>query len=338
MNYGLKMRKQLAIFALAAGIVVSCNKDADVNNNQSKKPETAPVETPAKPVRNGLTVQDSMLAAQEKIQFSTLIFPKGKKDSVMGEFIKNFSEEERYNILALNRLDNKNRWRADTLVIPNDPKAAIMNFAPFPLVVDSLAQVDKLAMFSYNIHAYGLYEKGKLIKWGPSSMGKKATPTKKGLMFTNWKKEVAISTSNSEWILRWNFNIHNTLGIGWHQYELPGFHASHSCLRLLEEDAKYMYSWADQWVLTDGGNTVKAKGTPVIVFADTDFKEKPWLKLAGSASANNYKVEDINSLVSEYIPEILKEQKNSDSIRAERAKLITRDDTKSGTKKQTGSV
>jgi hypothetical protein len=30
--------------------------------------------------------------------------------------------------------------------------------------------------------------------------------------------------------LRWNFNIENKLGVGWHS--LPGYPASHSCLRL----------------------------------------------------------------------------------------------------------
>ncbi len=338
MNYGLNMKKQLALFAFAAALLVACEKEQTATENTSpKRPE---LQEPAKPVRNAMSVQDSMTEAQKKIQFSTIIFPKGKKDSVMAEFNKNYSEEERYKILAINRLDSKNKWRADTLVIPSTLDANFMSFAPFPLEVDSLDQVEKLAMFSYSIHAYALYEKGKLIKWGPSSMGKKATPTKKGLMFTNWKKETAISTSNSEWILRWNFNTHNTLGIGWHQYELPGFHASHSCMRLLEADAKYMYDWADQWVLTDGGNTVKAKGTPVIVFGETDFKEKPWLKLAGNAAANTYRLEDINNVVKEFIPEILKEQKNSDSIRAEQAKLITREDPKnlSGGRKQTGSA
>jgi hypothetical protein len=45
--------------------------------------------------------------------------------------------------------------------------------------------------------------------------------------------------------LRWNFNIENKLGVGWHS--LPGYPASHSCLRL--EDAKLLYEWADEWQL-----------------------------------------------------------------------------------------
>jgi hypothetical protein len=149
-------------------------------------------------------------------------------------------------------------------------------------------------------------------------MGKKSTPTKTGLKFTNWKKEIAISTSNSEWKLRWNFNVHNSLGIGWHQYDLPGFHASHSCMRLLEEDAKWMYNWANQWVLTNDGNTVLAKGTPLIIFGTSDFTSKPWLKLLKNPQENNFSVEEMNTLFLPFLEEILKEQKNSEEIRIKR--------------------
>jgi hypothetical protein len=50
-----------------------------------------------------------------------------------------------------------------------------------------------------------------------------------------------------EWDLRWNFNIENKLGVGWHQYSL-GIQP-HSCLRLQEKDAKLLYEWADEWQL-----------------------------------------------------------------------------------------
>jgi lipoprotein-anchoring transpeptidase ErfK/SrfK len=106
-----------------------------------------------------------------------------------------------------------------------------------------LENVKKFVFFPYPIQAFGVYEYGNLIKWGPTSMGKKSTPTKKGLMFANWKKEVAISTVSDEWKLRWNVNVANFDGIGWHQYAMPGYPASHSCLRMLEEDAKWMYTW-----------------------------------------------------------------------------------------------
>ena len=63
-------------------------------------------------------------------------------------------------------------------------------------------------------------------------MGSKAHQTTRGLHFTNWKGKEIISTVSDEWKLKWNFNIANHEGIGWHQYSMPGYPASHSCLRL----------------------------------------------------------------------------------------------------------
>jgi hypothetical protein len=57
-------------------------------------------------------------------------------------------------------------------------------------------------------------------------------------------------------------NIENKLGVGWHQYSLLGYPASHSCLRL-QEKTKLLYEWADEQ-LADS-ETVKVKGTPVVV-------------------------------------------------------------------------
>lgn len=280
-------------------------------------------------VVNVITLSDSALIAkkdsavsepvQQKANFkyTALIFPEKIRDSVMSAFKKQFSEEERYTILALNRLDKKNSWRADTLMIPDKISENFLDYSPFPYQLDILSDVKKLVTFSYPIQAYAVYENGKLLKWGPSSMGKKAAQTKRGLMFANWKKELAISTVDSEWKLPYNFNIHNSLGIGWHQYDLPGFPASHSCLRLLMDDAKWMYNFADQWILNKGGATTKAKGTPVIVFGDYAWgKKKPWKQLYLDPKVTDYSVEQMNEIIQPHKEEILKEQQNRDQILA----------------------
>jgi lipoprotein-anchoring transpeptidase ErfK/SrfK len=195
------------------------------------------------------------------------------KDSVSQQNKKEFTGKALYTILALNRLDRANIGNADTLVVPAKIEEDFLRYSPFPGHVTTLENVKKFVFFSYPIQAFGVYEYGNLIKWGPTSMGKKSTPTKKGLMFANWKKEVAISTVSDEWKLRWNVNVANFDGIGWHQYAMPGYPASHSCLRMLEEDAKWMYTWVDTWILNKGGATTRAKGTPLIVYGDY-----PWGK------------------------------------------------------------
>lgn len=299
----------LTLAVVALSVLIHCKKDGKLQNNPAKNTNSS-----------AQNKQDSLKkaeAAKPQIKYTSFIFPTKKKDSAMEVFNKEFSEDERYTILALNRLDSKNKWRADTLAIPDKIDKTLMPYSPFPAQLEILKDVRKMVFFSYPIQAYALYESGKLLKWGPTSMGKKSAETKRGLMFANWKKELAISTIDSEWKLPYNFNIHNKLGIGWHQYDLPGFPASHSCLRLLMDDAKFLYDWADQWVLSDGGATVKANGTPVIVFGDYQWGgKKPWKNLIQNSKANDISVEELNEIIQPNLPKILEEQKNSDEVRA----------------------
>lgn len=231
-------------------------------------------------------------------------------DSVRKIFRKTFTVKQLQTIVALNRVDKSTFHTVDTLVIPDKFDDDFLAYSPFPYTLSEAKDIGKLAIFSYSIQAYGLYENGELIKWGPSSMGSEKNKTPEGLYFTNWKGEETVSTFDDEWVLRWNFNLDNEEGIAWHQYSLPGHPASHSCLRLLEEDAKWMFDWADEWILEDE-QTVKAKGTPVIVYGAYDFNgRKPWFNLATNNHANDITKEALNAVVSPYKEEILKEQQN----------------------------
>lgn len=242
-----------------------------------------------------------------------------KNDSIRKIFKSKFSSSEITTIVSLNRIDKSTLPKADSLIVPDKFDDDFLAYSPFPYTVKNLFDVPKIAIFSYPIQAYGLYEYGELVKWGPTSLGSKAHKTPTGLFFTNWKGEEVQSTVDDEWILRWNFNIENEEGVGWHQYELPGYPASHSCLRLLENDAKWMYDWADEWILKDA-NTVQAKGIPVIVFGDYDFDGKsPWLELINKPKSNDINAKELENLVSKYLSEILKEQENRTSILTEKA-------------------
>lgn len=235
-------------------------------------------------------------------------------DSVRKIFRKTFTSKQLQTIVALNRVDKSNFHTIDTLVIPDKFDDDFLAYSPFPYSIDEAKEIKKLAIFSYAIQAYGLYENGELIKWGPSSMGSEKNKTPEGLYFTNWKGEETVSTFDDEWVLRWNFNLDNEKGVAWHQYSLPGYPASHSCLRLLEEDAKWMFDWAEEWILEDEQN-IKAKGTPVIVFGSYNFGEsKPWLQLSKNNHANDLTKEDINTVIKPYKAEIIKEQQNRDQV------------------------
>ncbi|PXY38998.1 hypothetical protein DMB65_20295 [Flavobacterium cheongpyeongense] len=212
-------------------------------------------------------------------------------------------------VYALNRTDKANFAKMDSVVIPSDFSGDLPYYLPFPFHVSALGEVSKIIIFSYPTQTFAAYENGELVYTGPTNMGRKKDQTPTGLFFTNWKAEKTTSTFNDEWDLKWNFNIDNKLGVGFHQYELPGYPASHSCLRLLEKDAKYLYKFADEWILKDKEN-VKVKGTPVVVFGKYDFDgSKPWLKLATNPKALNISEAEIATQVKPFIQTILENQK-----------------------------
>ncbi len=219
------------------------------------------------------------------------------------------NEDQKHIVCALNRVDKANIGNLDTVIMPNE-YVDYMQYSPFPFGVKELRNVQKIIFFSYPAQAFGAYENGKLVKWGPTNMGREADQTPTGLFYANWKAEETTSTFNDEWELKWNFNIENKLGVGWHQYAMPGYPASHSCLRLYEDDAKYLYDWARQWVL-EGTDNLKAKGTPTVVFGSYPFgSAKPWWALAQNPDALKISDGQLYQLVSAHMDEILNEQAN----------------------------
>ena len=227
------------------------------------------------------------------------------------EWLKtNQSDSSKLNIVyALNRTDKANFAKLDSVVIPADFSGDLVFYLPFPLHVKALEEISKVIIFSYPTQVFAAYENGELVRTGQTNMGRKKDPTPTGLFFTNWKAEKTTSTFNDEWELKWNFNIENKLGVGFHQYTLPGYPASHSCLRLQENDAKYLYKFADEWILKDREN-IKVKGTPVIVFGNYDFDApKPWLQLVKDPKALDISESEVENQVKPFLQKILDNQK-----------------------------
>jgi hypothetical protein len=232
---------------------------------------------------------------------------------------ENYGDEGLYLILAINRLDVKNVRTGDTLVVPDTLILDRFVYSPFPLILEAAADIPKILFFSHRIQAFAAYERGELVNWGPTSLGKKSTPTPSDLYFTTWKARSTISTVNPEWILPWAFNIDNFRGISLHEYALPGYPASHACARLLEKDAQWIYYWAEQWILTRDERTVLAHGTPVIIFGEYEFGKKPvWKKLSAEPNITEITVKDLENELAEYSERILNKKEIRESLLAER--------------------
>jgi hypothetical protein len=135
------------------------------------------------------------------------------------------------------------------------------------------------------MQVFGAYEMGKLVRWGPVSSGRKETPTPAGTYNLTWRSRKRTSTDNDAWILEWYFNFINSRGVSFHQFDLPGYAASHACVRLLQRDAQWLYGWGDQWKLSADRRTVDAPGTPVLIIgAFGHGQPAPWAVIASLAT------------------------------------------------------
>lgn len=194
------------------------------------------------------------------------------------DFSTRFSPDQLALLEKLNRVDVKHMGRLDQLVVPSTWQGELA-YSPFPLIYAAAVHLPKLIVVDQPKQAFAAYESGRLAHWGPTSTGRQAKPTPKGLFHLNWRARSRTSTLSGEWRLDWYFNFHNTRGIAFHQFDLPGLPASHACVRLLERDARWIYEWGQSWTL-DAKGQLLTTGTPVLVLGDYVFDAPPpWRSL-----------------------------------------------------------
>jgi hypothetical protein len=181
----------------------------------------------------------------------------------------------------LNRADASHLKRLRFIVLPSRFDLDEVAYSPLPVRYEQVADTAKLLVIHLPAQVFGAYEHGALIRWGPISSGSSSAPTPAGLFHLNWKARSCCSTVNPEWVMTWYFNFENRAGLAIHAYTLPGFPASHGCIRLLERDALWVYQWGDTWQLTPDEGTLTKPGTPVEIVGHYNFKRRrPWLEAA----------------------------------------------------------
>jgi lipoprotein-anchoring transpeptidase ErfK/SrfK len=184
----------------------------------------------------------------------------------------------------LNRRDREHLIRIDPkvpgIVVPEAWDRGELAYSPLPSAWPAAATLPKIVVVDQPSQAFGAYEAGSLVRWGPVSTGRAETPTPAGAFHLTWRSRRRTSTDNDAWILEWYFNFINHRGISFHQFDLPGYAASHACVRLLQRDAEWLYGWGEQWQLDERGREVLRPGTPVLILGVNDAKAPPpWLSL-----------------------------------------------------------
>jgi hypothetical protein len=179
----------------------------------------------------------------------------------------------------LNRADAEHLGELPVVVLPESWEVDELQHSPLPLRYATAAASRKLIVVHLPGQVFGAYEAGWLVRWGPVSSGRAASPTPVGEFRLNWKSTGRTSTVNPDWFMRWYFNFGNEEGLAFHHYALPGYPASHGCIRLLERDAIWLYGWGEEWALASDGR-VSLPGTPVSIVGPDDVSAPlPWRSL-----------------------------------------------------------
>jgi len=191
-------------------------------------------------------------------------------------------DEERDMVKRINRMNTRLHVGMTIAVPKNIDRLTIYDVSPFPRYIESNGE--KTIYVSQKKLAWGAYdEHGELLWWGPVSsglgkctgvLGGCTTPT--GSFRIIRKQDIdCVSTVFPR---RSNGNgggavmpycMHFFRGYALHgSYDVPGYRASHGCIRMFIEDARWLN---EEFVDLPGGGM---KGTRVIVDAPDDPKDE----------------------------------------------------------------
>ena len=157
---------------------------------------------------------------------------------------------EREMVMRLNRTNMPLKYRSWIVVPKNPSRISKLDLSPFPLHRNTGGK--KTIVVNLSDHAFGAYNaNGKLVHWGPVSGGKGYCPDV-GRACNTATGAFAIYRTGSKGCYSTKFPIETGggapmpycmffhKGFALHGSTLPGYHASHGCIRLFSEDAKWL--------------------------------------------------------------------------------------------------
>ena len=158
-------------------------------------------------------------------------------------------DDERMTAMKINRM-NVQIYKGMIIAIPKSFGSSFMDHAPFPH--DGEATGNKYIRVSLSKLAFGAYdENGQLQYWGPISGGKGYCPDiRRGChspsgQFAIYNKGGSGCASSKYPVGRGGAPMPYCMffhgGYALHgSYDVPGYHASHGCVRMYPEDAKWL--------------------------------------------------------------------------------------------------
>lgn len=170
-----------------------------------------------------------------------------KRGETWAKLFHDASEQEV--IMHLNRIGIELRPGMH-IAIPKNSNLTVMDVSPFPHTIS--APGEKMILVSLNEMAWGAYDpQGNLVKWGPASSalgycpdiqrgchtttGRFAIYQKQGKHCVSTKYPVGRGGAPMPYCMFFNggFALHGS-------HDIPGYNASHGCIRLLVKDAQWL--------------------------------------------------------------------------------------------------
>lgn len=141
--------------------------------------------------------------------------------------------------LKINRIDTQHVPVGKIVRVPVNLEKA-ERFVPVPERLSDFRGTREIRVFLREQY-FGAYENGVLVYWGPISSGRKSNPTRPGEFRVEYKQRHKRSIKYNNAPMPYSINYDGSYFI--HQQALPGHPASRGCVRLLESDAKRLFSW-----------------------------------------------------------------------------------------------
>ncbi len=170
---------------------------------------------------------------------------------------KLFPDEQQMDLVQRVNRSYNSLWAGKEIVVPKDlSHVTLIDLSPFPIKIDTehekeiVVDQDKLAWAAYD-------ENGQLVKWGPIASGgdrcsDNSSPTCRTMtgIFRIFSKEDVRCKSNVFPIgkggAKMPYCMYFHKGLALHgSDDIPGYRASHGCVRMFTRDAKWLNQ---EWV------------------------------------------------------------------------------------------
>lgn len=279
-----------AIIILLALLVIACSEKSKEQENLTPK-DTIPKITPEQQ-----RIMDSTRAAKEReeliasydefpeIKYERIILSTKKlRDSILKEYGYYKVNLDRNKVfITLNRKESSKLRVGDTIIVPDTIITDKRAYSVFPHFFPEAEYLDKLVLVSNYYQCWAAFENGKQVYFAAANTGKETTPTFPGRYALVFRQKTRLSSTDSSWRMNYYFNFHPYAGMAFHEYEMPGYPASHACVRQFRSDAKWLYDWGRGVRVDSSGKPIYLSGTPVVILGVPNYDRKrggPWVDI-----------------------------------------------------------